>query len=270
MSHPNPISKSRSSRKSRPGIASLEFAMYLPFFVGFMCLIFWVARVQHAAIQSHLNAEMSTRTSAIRLDSIDLLSGSQTLPSPNSEALLQLIHGFDPRGQLFDGLVIEKGRHDSGEGVGDSIDSVGEVEGAQLEMSHAWESERFPFPQDAGEQKPLTLPESARSLDPRFTEFDEFRKLLDFSIMGGVAQLDVVGPFFDELNQSIRTMEQAITQLNREIDDLEERITALGNLENPDQALMDELRKELDQKRGDHGELEKAIELAKKAKQFAS
>ncbi len=263
-----PLRRNAASRpSSRRGVAPIEFLLYMPIFVAFVATMFWLARVQHIALQVGLLAETEAAEKAVLLAHHSRLQQSEGFASTAAmEELQRLVQGFSDGLDVTQGLVTGESTLDTGEGVWGAVAAVGTTQEQHALLAHSWETEVFSFPQTKSEQAELTLPASIKGIAPHVGDLDAFRTLLSF---GGGASGFVGNSAIQQLRKSVEQQRDdlpgKLAELRREIAAIESELIKLLNVAEPDWGRIQRVREDIARKRQSEQQLRKAIHNADQA-----
>jgi hypothetical protein len=225
----------------RRGVASIEFAMFVPVLVGFAAITLYVARIHHAKQLSSINANVDAIEEAVLAKE---RGNSPQLPSfagTDSQELKQLLDAFDANLVPRAGLAIGQGVQDSGEGIesleiaapGPAKDSIGF-------LCDSWEKDILTFPVTSPEQPECTLPPSIRGIAPQLSNPAVFTALLNFGVSGGQADTnsskqatELLSQFLNAQDDAIKASIGASQRLVQVISNLEEELADLREQPEP-------------------------------------
>lgn len=225
----------------REGIAPIEFLVYLPIYIVFILVTVWVARIRLAEMEAASIAAFEVQSQVAESDQHQQLPEHANWNDLDAEALRQLVDGFHRGLSLASGSVRHKGSADTGEGVPDVIEPLGSVENVNEQLTHSWEDLVFDFPDNAGEQRQLTLPSVIRGIVPRFGDLAAFTALENFSGGSPGASLSGLGSLGRRAIQSASRIREESQKLEASIRETTQQIDMLRGEEFPDWGKIREL-----------------------------
>ncbi len=225
----------------REGIAPIEFLVYLPIYIVFILVTVWVARIRLAEMEAASIAAFEVQSQVAESDQHQQLPEHANWNDLDAEALRQLVDGFHRGLSLASGSVRHKGSADTGEGVPDVIEPLGSVENVNEQLTHSWEDLVFDFPDNAAEQRQLTLPSVIRGIVPRFGDLAAFTALDNFSGGSSAASLSGLSSLGRRAIQSASRIREESQKLEASIRETTQQIDMLRGEEFPDWGKIREL-----------------------------
>lgn len=164
--------------RSRQGVASIEYLMFMPVLIGFATATMLVVRMHHSLQTTSLAADTAAAEKAVvELRELRLAQMPTFTANPHPE-LSQLVKAFQPKLDIRAGLAIGSAEQDTGAGIEPlGIDSLGTATSATYFLASAWEDTVFAFPMARSKQRPLTFPASIRGIAPGMRSLTEFTRL---------------------------------------------------------------------------------------------
>lgn len=258
--------------RQRVGIASIEFVLFIPIFLGFAIFVAWVFRVHTAVLQAGIDAEAKAALNATILLETNRFQLTDTTVVAHATDLAQLVNGFNSQVKIGSGVVEDMAKRETGEGHKGITRPVGDAVDGHLVLAHAWESDVFSFPTNRREQPPLTLPAAVRGIAPALT---------DLNVMASLPRI-VVDPqaksenaqrrteLQKDLASSIRSSQAALKDVLEKINSTKQAIAREETKSPVDQAALAKLRTELAKYEEYRVKLQDAIQQATVAQKIAT
>jgi hypothetical protein len=224
----------QTGRNVNHGIAPIEFLMFLPFFVAFLLVILWVARVKNAELDAGREASVMVMAFAARMEDRDTMDARSLGGDLDAGDLQRLVDGFQPGMELLNGFASGAGEADSGDGIQRVVEPIGPVSDKIQYMVHDWEDVVFEFPQRSSQQPQLTLPKQIRGIAPGSTNLAAFARLQSFGggTFGGV--FGILADVGSSLQSAQARISQSLDQVNRQISRTEDTLRSLRDATFPD------------------------------------
>lgn len=230
-----------SRRRSRRGLAPIEFIPFLPIFAIFLLVLLWVARVRIAQMAAGLEAAQLNQAAMATYEDNDTIPRQSPWEPLAAPEFRRVVHAFQPDLALTSGVVAATATTDTGPGVPLAINPIGPVSDESERLFHCWEDLVFDFPHDPHEQPQLTLPPAVRGFDPSLNDLSAFTRLREFSLLSQVSSLRAFRDLSQQALASQTRLRNAIESVEASMDALSQRIAELRSAEIPDFAEIQDL-----------------------------
>lgn len=202
------------SLRFRRGTAPLEFAMFLPVFVGFVLAMLVIFQVHSGRLASQIGSTVELARHRSLQSTAEQELGRW--PASESQLIQGMLRAFDSEDQWNRGILRAEATAPTSDGFR-FFKSQADAAHVQQELGDNW-SQHLRFARNANEQKRLALPEQITFYDEYFDRFDAFQTLAD--VDDGGASAEGQSDFYERYQQAQGAARQAAQDIARKLEEL--------------------------------------------------